>query len=464
MSESDQRKTIKRIKTGAFERRFSVAKAGFVAGTRLVAQSAGNVFTAKEHREAKQKEILARQAQYLADEIGKLKGSIVKIGQMMALYGEHFLPKEVTDALHTLEDDTTALDWTTIYETIEDELGEDRLAQLEIDENPIGCASIGQVHRATIRATGEQICLKVQYPGVADAVDSDLNAVETLLRVLKIIPITDEFHTWYQEIRDMMHREVDYGHELEKTALFRERLKHDDRYIVPKVYPEFSTPHILATAYEPGIGVDSETALNLSQERRNLICRAALDLCWSEVFRWGEMQTDPNFGNYFIRLGDGESVPDRMILLDFGAVREFSASTIEPGRKIVRAAFEHNEPLLFEGLVELGFLEESTPIEVKRSLAKVVFLAIEPFNDNEANPPPSFVLNEKGEYLWGKSDLPGRIALKATAGATTGAASRTFILPPREVMFLIRKIMGAYTFLSVLSAELKGREILEPYV
>jgi predicted unusual protein kinase regulating ubiquinone biosynthesis (AarF/ABC1/UbiB family) len=464
MSDNDQRKTLKRIKTGAFERRFSVAKAGFVAGTRLMAQSAGNMFTAKENRDERQREILARQAQYLADEIGKLKGSIVKIGQMMALYGEHFLPKEITDALHTLEDDTTALDWTTIYETIEDELGDERLAELEIEESPIGCASIGQVHRATIKETGEQICLKVQYPGVAAAVDSDLNAVETLLRVMKIIPITEEFESWYQEIREMMHREVDYAHELEKTALFHERLKDDGRFIVPKVFPRYSSAHIIATAYEPGVGVDSDATLGLSQERRNAIGRAALDLCWSEVFRWGEMQTDPNFGNYFIRLGNGADVPDRIILLDFGAVRKFSDDTIEPGRKIVRATFSHDERMLHEGLVELGFLSADTPMDVKRSLGKVCFLAIEPFTDNDAYPPPAFVINDRGEYLWGKSDLPARLSMQAGMGAGIGAANRTFTLPPREVMFLVRKIMGAYTFLSVLNVELKGYDVLKPYI
>ena len=303
---SDKPKTtLKRVKTGAFERRFSMAKAGFVAGTLLAAQSAGNLFTRKEDRAGRQSEILSKQALYLAEEIGKLKGSIVKIGQMMALYGEHFLPQEVTDALHTLEDDTAALEWTTIYEELEDELGAARLALLEIDEEPLGCASIGQVHRAVIKATGEEICLKIQYPGVAEAVDSDLGAVEGLLRMLKIVPITEEFQQWFAEIREMMHREVDYVHEAEKTVLFRERLKDDPRFIVPKIYPEFSTANVIATAYEPGVNIDSPQTKALSQERRNAICTAALDLCWKEVFLWGEMQTDPNFGNYFVRLGNG---------------------------------------------------------------------------------------------------------------------------------------------------------------
>lgn len=461
MSEREPKKTMKRVKTGSFERRFSMAKAGIVATTRLAAHSAGNLFTDKDQRGSRQREILGRQAHYLADEIGKLKGSIVKIGQMMALYGEHFLPVEVTEALHTLEDDTGALEWTSIYEALEDELGPDRLAYLEIDEAPIGCASLGQVHRAVIKETGEQICLKIQYPGVAEAVDSDLNAVRTLLKVAKIVPITEEFEQWFDEIREMMYREVDYIHEAEKTRLFGERLKDDPRFIVPRVYDEFSTARVIATSYEPGVDIDSEETKSLSQARRNAICTASLDLCWKEVFVWGEMQTDPNFGNYFVRLGDGDATPDRIVLLDFGAVREFSPETLTPGIKIIKASFHQDEDLLFEGLDELQFFRDpNTSLDAKRGLAKLCFTAIEPFVDIKKFPPPAFLLTENGEYRWGQSDLAGRLSLQAGLSA----ANRYFSIPPRELMFLARKIMGAYTFMTVLDAQLYGYDILAPYI
>ena len=460
---SDKSKTtLKRVKTGAFERRFSMARAGLVAGTMLAAQSAGNMFTRKEDRADKQKEILSRQAHYLADEIGKLKGSIVKIGQMMALYGEHFLPIEVTEALHTLEDDTAALEWTTIYEELEDELGAEKLSLLEIEEEPIGAASIGQVHRATIKSTGEQICLKIQYPGVAEAVDSDLGAVETLLRMLKIVPITEEFQSWFQEIREMMYREVDYDHEREKTKLFRQRLQADPRFVVPKVFDQFCSKRIIATSFEPGLDIDAPETKALPQARRNEICRTALDLCWMEVFKWGEMQTDPNFGNYFVRLAEHEGDPDKIVLLDFGAVREFSDKTLIPGRNIVKAAFLHDENLLLDGLETLNLFGDNTPLEAKRGLMKLCFMAIEPFADPERFPPPSYLLNEQNEYKWGESNLPARLSVQA--GLSAAGANRHFSIPPRELMFLVRKIMGAYTFMSVLKAEIKGYDVLIPYV
>ncbi len=460
---SEKPKTsLKRVKTGAFERRFSMAKAGFVAGTRLAAQSAGNMFTRKQERADRQKQILSRQAMYLAEEIGKLKGSIVKIGQMMALYGEHFLPVEVTEALHTLEDDTAALEWTTIYEELEDELGAEKLAQLEIEEEPIGAASIGQVHKAVIKSSGETICLKIQYPGVAEAVDSDLGAVETLLRVLKIVPITDEFEAWFNEIREMMYREVNYHHEKEKTQLFRQRLEGDPRFIVPKVYEQYCSSKVIATSYEPGIDIDSPQSKQLSQERRNHLCAAALDLCWKEVFLWGEMQTDPNFGNYFVRLGDGYEQPDRIVLLDFGAVRAFSETTLGPGKTLIKGAFLHDEDLLLQGLDDLRFFRPNTPLSAKKGLLKLCYMAIEPFADPQEFPPPAHLLTDKNEYIWGKSDLPARLSMQA--GLSAAGATTHFTVPPREMMFLVRKIMGAYTFMSVLNAELKGMDILAPYM
>ena len=129
------------------------------------------LFSSKETKVEKRKKVLSEQAHYLVAELGKLKGSVVKIGQVMALYGEHFLPPEVTEALHTLEENTHALDWPIIHEILIEELGQSRVDTLDIEQEPIGTASLGQVHKAVIKETGEVICLKVQYPGVAQAID-----------------------------------------------------------------------------------------------------------------------------------------------------------------------------------------------------------------------------------------------------------------------------------------------------
>ena len=158
---------------------------------------------------------------------------MVKIGQMLAIYGEHILPPEITRALQTLNDDTATLSWPTIEQTLHTLLG-DKINELTIDPTPIGTASLAQVHRATVIATGEQVVLKVQYPGVADAINSDLALFKQLLKVSNIVPQTRALDAWFEEIRDLLHHEVDYEAEAATTERFYERLKDDPRYIVPK--------------------------------------------------------------------------------------------------------------------------------------------------------------------------------------------------------------------------------------
>ncbi|MBS3805003.1 MAG: AarF/ABC1/UbiB kinase family protein, partial [Oleiphilaceae bacterium] len=238
---------VARIKTGSFERRLSLTRAGLYAGSRMASHMATNWLTKKENREARHRAMLSSQAQFLVDELGKLKGSVVKIGQVMALYGEHFLPEEVTEALHTLEDQTTSLAWPAIERVLKSELGEKRLAELEVDPEPIGAASLGQVHRARRRSDDLELVLKVQYPGVADAVDSDLNSVANLLRVARLVSFGPEFQDWLEEVRAMMHREVDYKLEAKTTEKFRQMLRHDPRFVVPKVLDEYSTDLVIAS-------------------------------------------------------------------------------------------------------------------------------------------------------------------------------------------------------------------------
>ena len=218
------RKTVKRVKTGSLERRFSMARAGFLAGARYATASAGGLFAAPDQREARRRRNLSQRAEELVEELGQLKGSVVKIGQMMALFGEHFLPEEVTDALHTLENSTTALEWPAVEKHLRQQLGSVKLAELEVDPQPLGAASLGQVHRARRKSDGAELALKIQYPGVANAIDSDMRALVRLLKLSRLVPITEQFNQWLDEVRDMLGREVDYDLEAHTPRHFRDAL------------------------------------------------------------------------------------------------------------------------------------------------------------------------------------------------------------------------------------------------
>lgn len=454
---SDTPPQMKRLKTGAFERRLSLAKAGFIASTRFAAGTAGSLFGSPQERDEKRRRVMAEQAQYLVRELGKLKGSVVKIGQMMALYGEHFLPAEITRALHQLNDDTTALAWSSLEPVLRAQLGEKRFAELEFDPEPLGAASLAQVHRAKRKSDGTELVVKIQYPGVAQAIDSDLNLVTQMLRLSKAVPQTREFEEWLDEVRMMMHREVNYPQEMETTRLFHSYLKGDERYIVPRIYPEYCTNQVLCMSFERGVPINSPIVLGLSQERRNRIAEAALDICCREVFEWGEIQTDPNFGNYLVRLAEKKGEQDRIVLLDFGAVRDFPEDLLALARKMTRAAFYKDRDGMRAAMTGFTFFD-TMAASTKEGIIDLFFLAIEPFSDLKDVPPET--LNAEGMYCWARS----RLHIRATTMAAKSAASRQFSVPPKEFMFISRKFMGAYTFMTVIDAQIYARAILEPYL
>ncbi len=458
-STKNGRGSVSRIKTGSFERRLSLTKAGLFAGTRMATHTALGIFSGKEARQQRRKEMLSRQAMFLVEELGKLKGSVVKIGQVMALYGEHFLPVEVTEALHTLEDRTVSLDWEAIHEVLVRELGQSCLDELDIEHEPIGAASLGQVHRARRKSDGEQICLKIQYPGVADAVDTDLDSVATLLKLAKVVSFGPDFDEWLEEVRQMMHREVDYRLEAETTARFREMLKGDDRFIVPRIFPEYSTSHVMATSYEPGLSVTSEAVQELSLERRNQLARGSLELFLKELFDWKELQTDPNFGNYRIRIAESPEEQDRIVLLDFGAVQKYPDSVLGPVCRMIKASYDQDLQAVINGGIELHFMRSEWPEKVLTEFGQVCMAVLEPLATTRMTVPEG-ALNAQGQYRWKQSDLPGRVAKRAALSAI----NRYFKIPPKEFVFLNRKLVGVYTFISVLGAEFNGEDILTRFI
>lgn len=449
---------LNKIKTGSFERRLSLTKAGLLAGSRYAGKLGLAMLSGKETRQQRRSEALSDQAQYLVRELGKLKGSVVKIGQVMALYGEHFLPVEVTEALHTLEENTQALEWPIIRGVLFQELGKDRMAQLDIEPEPIGTASLGQVHRARIKATGELICLKVQYPGVAQAIDADLDSVTQLLRLSRVVSSGPVFDDWLEEVRVMMHREVDYQLEADTTHRFSQLLVNDARFVVPRVYFEYSTAHVLATRFEQGEHVSSQLVAALAQTRRNRLASAALELFLRELYCWHEIQTDPNFGNYRIRINE-ETEQDQIVLLDFGAVQKYPKSFIEPVCAMIAASYRRDLAAVIAGGVRLGFMRYDWPQAVLDEFGKVCIDVLEPLSEDPAAYEGA-VLNMRGEYCWAQSNLSNRVAKRAAISAI----SRYFKVPPKEFVFLNRKLVGVYTFIAVLKAEFNGRELLASYL
>jgi predicted unusual protein kinase regulating ubiquinone biosynthesis (AarF/ABC1/UbiB family) len=338
-------------------------------------------------------------------------------------------------------------------------LGE-KLNELDVDPVPIGTASLAQVHRATVLATGEQVVLKIQYPGVADAINSDLALFKRLLKVSNIVPQTRALDAWFEEIRDLLHHEVDYEAEAATTERFYDRLSNDPRYIVPKINRNYSKKRLLCMSYEPGITVVSEALQLLPHERRSAIGQAAIEIMMQEIFVWGEMQTDPNFGNYLVRVSESTDDIDKLVLLDFGAIRQFDSNLLTIARGLLRAGYHHNHQAMTLAMTGYDFFDSMSD-KVRSDIASLFLLATEPFSDPEKNDDiPTDCLDEQNRYIWANSKLHSRLSTKATRAMQ----SFEFNLPPKEFMFISRKFIGAYTFLTVLDAHTNPNTLVKPYL
>jgi predicted unusual protein kinase regulating ubiquinone biosynthesis (AarF/ABC1/UbiB family) len=438
------------IQRSALGRSFSASMAGARAGGAMALDAAlGQLLPGwKKHSTVMQSE-----AKRFVAELGRLKGTYVKVGQMWALFGEHFLPPELTDALHELEAHTHPLPWSVIEPVIRSSLGA-AYGSLEINPTALAAASLAQVHRARIIATGEQIVLKVLYPGVSDTIDSDFNAVVRLLKMARWLKAGRELDDWLEDMRKQLHLEVDYVHEARMTQRMAALVAGDSRYVVPRVYPALSSGTVLALEYVPGEMITSVRVAGLPQARRNQLAVAMFDLFLNEVYAWDLMQTDPNFGNYRIRVG---AHSDQLILLDFGALMQCAPAFLDALGRTIVSGQQGDRQGVVRGLTQLGCLTPASSDHAQRTFADFCLTLLEPLRD-PADLPAQY-LNAKGEYRWGASNLMKRAGLLAAESA----ASRHFTTPAREFAFVARKLTGVFTFIAVLNAEFNGAQRIKQY-
>lgn len=456
---------LSQIKTGPFARGLALARVSVSVGARAASHAFGNMFSDESDKAERYRDLLMSQVGHLTRELGELKGSLMKVGQMLSMYGEQFLPPEANALLKSLQSQAPPLQWSAIEKVIQKQIPVEQLNLIEIEHEPLASASLGQVHRARRKSDGKWLAMKVQYPGVDKAIEGDLKALRSILSLINLVPKGPKYDELFKEVRYMLHQEVNYSHELETTQEFKKLLSDDSRYRVPDVYPELSTKRILTTSLEEGVPVDSPEVLALSQERRNALGIAAMDLYFREIFNLGAVQTDPHFGNYRIKLGEG-GAPDQMVLLDFGAVRKLPQSFWDIYLELVAGAHERDSVRLFNAAKRMGFLTDEDSEELRTHFTEFCYLITEPFyppsmktGPNEFGGPPE-LYDKDGAYIWGESDLPKRVAKKGTQLAM----SARFRSPPREIVFLDRKLGGIFIYLSVLKVRIRGRDVIRKYL
>ena len=167
----------------------------------------------------------------------------------------------------------------------------------EFDFEPIAAASIGQVHQA-VASDGRQLALKIQYPGVAKSIDSDVDNLATALRLSNILPRDVDVSDLLVEVKRELHREVDYIREARNLQRYAELVERDREFAIPKVHTDLTTSNILAMDHLPGLPLEDVCGPEHPPELRDRTATALMGLVLRELFEFRFVQTDPNFANY----------------------------------------------------------------------------------------------------------------------------------------------------------------------
>jgi predicted unusual protein kinase regulating ubiquinone biosynthesis (AarF/ABC1/UbiB family) len=378
----------------------------------------------------------------LVDRLAHLRGAAMKIGQLISLEAEGLLPPELVIALETLRSQAAPMPLEQLRRALGRAYGagwERRFAQF--DEVPIASASIGQVHRART-ADGRDIALKVQYPGVARSIASDVDNVATLLRIAQVLPLGIDVEDIAREAKRQLAQEADYLAESGFLERYARLVADEAQIVVPRVHWDYTTARVMAMDYMNGEPLDS-LASGTPQKERDIVGALLQKLMFRELFEFRVMQTDPNFANYLYQPDTG-----RLVLLDFGATQEFSPEYSERFRAITRAIVAGDRAGVEHAARRIGYIAEDAAPQVVTAALEMIELVCEP-------------LRTPGAYDYGASDLSRRAR---EMGIDLAFKRGLLRMPPSDTMFLHRKLVGVFLLLARLGARVPTGRILRPFL
>jgi predicted unusual protein kinase regulating ubiquinone biosynthesis (AarF/ABC1/UbiB family) len=377
----------------------------------------------------------------IAKTLGELKGAVMKVGQMASIATD-VLPKEIVDALGTLQREAPPMDFEVIAGQIESELGSPPEALFEsFDRTPFASASIGQVHRARTD-DGREVVVKVQYPGVDDAVDSDLTHLKMALRASGLIKIPRaSLNASMKELRERLHEELDYCIEADNVRMFREFHAEHSFVVVPDVVGERSSQRVLTLEFQPGHHLDELDREGYTQEERNVLGRNLFDLMASQIFEFGAIHGDPNPGNFAFRR-DGT-----VVLYDYGCVKHLRRDIIGAYRNMIVDGLAEEYDKVEQDLRKLGIRNLDGP--------QPEFEYYKMWRDIVAEP---FLATDVFDYHL--STIQDEIIKKIP---TVLKRMESFQAAP-ELIFLDRMVVGHYGNMRTLRTQIPTLRMLRGYI
>ncbi|MBP7844429.1 MAG: AarF/ABC1/UbiB kinase family protein [Proteobacteria bacterium] len=371
------------------------------------------------------------QAQSLYKHLSQLKGAAMKFGQMLSIEAQDYLAPEVLKILSQLQDKAPPIPFVEIIKILREELGAERLTQInKLEESPLAAASMGQVHRAIYK--GEKVVLKIQYKGIREAIDSDMALLKKIVTAAGWLTQKQlSSDLFFDEIARVLKWESDYEREslcLEKYAYnFRE----DSRFIVPKPFKDFSSSKVLMMDEHSGLKLDEWLARNPGQDERDFYGKCFLDLYVKEFFEFGLVQTDPNFANFLFK-----PETQQLVVLDLGATRDYSREFITDYQKLLEVLdLASDEEILNHAIVRMKLLDVRESDECKKLFIEMLKVSLFPF---------------RGEQPFVFSDL--NYSNQVRESVLKMIKEIRYSAPPHQLIFLHRKLGGIYNLLKRINA------------
>lgn len=413
--------------------------AGGVAGN-MLAHGARQMASGQRPR-AKDLLMTPANARRLTKQLSEMRGAAMKLGQILSMDSGDFLPKELADILATLRNSAYTMPEHQLEEMLQSAFGEGYGAKLKnFERRPFAAASIGQVHRLQTR-DGRDAVLKIQYPGVRESIDSDVDNLAALLRFSGLLPKHIDLKPLLAEVKVQLREEADYEQEAKYLNAFVRALGEDERFCLPRVIPSLTSERILGMTYVPGEPI--EQVFEESQEERDRVMSLMLELLLVEMFELRLVQTDPNFANYRYDPETGQ-----VVLLDFGASRRFKAAFTHAYRDLLKATIDGDREAMAAAASRAGYQMGPEGSRYRETLLDLALIVLDPIRRDEA-------------YDFGSSELPRQ----ASGMAEEMQSFREFWeAPPVDAAYVHRKVVGLFMMASRLSARVNVNALLRPWL
>jgi len=369
------------------------------------------------------------QTKLLVETLSQMKGAAMKAGQLLSIEGQDFLPPEVMELLSKLHDQAPALNPSKSRELFVAQFGQELVDSLAISETPIAAASIGQVHRAHWQ--GQDIVLKLQYPGVAASIDSDVALLQSAAQKMNLLAgKRSELTELFEEIRLILHQETDYLAEAQAMKSYAENFRHTPGIIVPRPIEELCRKTVLAMSYHEGKNLKL-WAQSAHSSDKQLVGERLMQLFLDEYLTHGLVQTDPNWGNFLVN-STGE-----LVVLDFGATKTYSPEFRQTYRRILTHTMRREKAELLRVSEEFGLIDPREPLEAREAYVHMMDVVLSPFRHQ------------------GLFSFAGETYSQDSREATMEFARKLkYSPPPRQLIFLHRKLGGVFQGLKRLEAKL----------